>query len=53
MDLRLQLGRQLLEQTAMPVTEVALACGFASPGHFSFRYRSLYGRSPRETRRSA
>jgi transcriptional regulator GlxA family with amidase domain len=53
MDLRLQLGRRLLEQTAMPVTEVALACGFASPGHFSYRYRALYGLSPRQTRRSA
>ena len=53
MELRLQQGRQLLDQTAMPVTEVALACGFASPGHFSYRYRALYGLSPRQTRRSA
>ena len=53
MDLRLQHGRQLLDQTAMPVTEVALACGFASPGHFSYRYRALYGLSPRQSRHSA
>ena len=53
MELRLQHGRQLLEQTAMPVTEVALACGFASPGHFSYRYRALFGLSPRQARRSA
>ena len=52
-ELRLQLGRQLLEQTAMPVTEVAFACGFASPGHFSHRYRALYGLSPRQARCSA
>ena len=53
MDLRLQLGRRLLAQTAMAVTEVALACGFSSPGHFSCRYRALYGLSPRQAQRSA
>ena len=52
MELRLQHGRQLLDQTAMPVTEVALACGFTSPGHFSHRYRALYGLSPRQARHS-
>ena len=48
----LQISRHS-EQTAMPVTEVALACGFASSGHFSYRYRALYGLSPRQARRSA
>ena len=51
MDLRLQHGRRLLAQTSLPVTEIALAGGFASPGHFSHRYRSLFGQSPRQSRR--
>ncbi|MFQ5760184.1 MAG: helix-turn-helix domain-containing protein, partial [Acidiferrobacterales bacterium] len=50
MDLRLKMGRRLLEQTSLPILEVALACGFSSPGHFSHRYRALFGVSPRQER---
>ena len=49
-ELRLRQGRRLLEQTSMSVTDVALACGFPSPGYFSHRYRALFGLSPREER---
>ena len=35
MELRLQKARNLLMQTDMTVINVALACGFASPSHFS------------------
>jgi len=35
MELRLQKARNLLMQTDMSVINVALACGFASPSHFS------------------
>ncbi len=50
MDLRLKMARRLLEQTSLPILEVALACGFSSPGHFSHRYRALFGVSPRQER---
>lgn len=50
MELRLQKSRRLLEQTSLPIIEVALACGFSSPGYFSHRYRELFGVSPREER---
>ncbi len=49
-EMRLREGQRLLEQTSLPVTDVALACGFPSPGYFSHRYRALFGLSPRETR---
>ena len=39
MELRLQKARNLLMQTDMSVINVALACGFASPSHFSKCYR--------------
>ena len=42
MELRLQKARNLLLQTDMSVINVALACGFASPSHFSKCYRALY-----------
>jgi transcriptional regulator GlxA family with amidase domain len=45
-DLRLQKARNLLVQTDQSVTEIALACGFESPGHFSRVYRSKFGITP-------
>jgi AraC family carnitine catabolism transcriptional activator len=50
LDLRLRRARILLGQTRMPVMEVALACGFASPAHFSRSYRTHFGHAPREDR---
>jgi len=46
MELRLQKARNLLMQTDMTVINVALACGFASPSHFSKCYRSHYSTTP-------
>ncbi|MFN3577076.1 MAG: GlxA family transcriptional regulator [Tabrizicola sp.] len=46
MELRLQKARNLLMQTDMSVINVALACGFASPSHFSKCYRSHYSTTP-------
>lgn len=51
MDLRLARARQLLLQTAMPVTDVAIACGFVSPPHFAKCYQERYARSPSNERR--
>jgi len=46
MELRLQKARNLLMQTDMTVINVALACGFASPSHFSKCYRAHYNTTP-------
>ncbi len=46
MELRLQKARNLLMQTEMSVINVALACGFASPSHFSKCYRAHYQTTP-------
>ena len=46
MEIRLQKARNLLMQTDMSVINVALACGFASPSHFSKCYRSQYQTTP-------
>ena len=46
MEIRLQKARNLLMQTDMSVINVALACGFASPSHFSKCYRSHYNTTP-------
>jgi len=46
LELRLGKARILLLQTDMSVINVALACGFSSPSHFSKCYRAFYGRTP-------
>ena len=46
MTLRLQKARNLLLQTNMSVINVALACGFTSPSHFSKCYRLNYDTTP-------
>jgi len=46
MELRLQKARNLLMQTDMTVINVALACGFTSPSHFSKCYRAQYETTP-------
>jgi len=52
MELRLQKARNLLMQTEMSVINVALACGFASPSHFSKCYRAHYDTTPYRERGS-
>lgn len=52
MELRLQKARNLLMQTDMSVINVALACGFASPSHFSKCYRAHYQTTPYRERGS-
>ncbi|NHX28205.1 helix-turn-helix domain-containing protein, partial [Escherichia coli] len=52
MELRLSKARNLLMQTDMSVINVALACGFASPSHFSKCYRAQYDTTPYRERGS-
>ncbi|MEL6480212.1 MAG: GlxA family transcriptional regulator [Pseudomonadota bacterium] len=49
-DIRLDRARGLVTQTEMPVWEIAVACGFASPEHFSRAYRARFGVPPRTDR---
>lgn len=50
---RLDRARALLRQTAMPVTDVGIACGFTSASHFSTAYRMRFGHAPRTERAPA
>ena len=49
---RLLFAKQLLHETRLPMTDVAIAGGFGSVRRFNHAFRSLYHRSPREIRRA-
>ncbi len=53
LELRLQRARALLQYGGLPVLEIAIACGFASPAHFSRAYRAWAGKAPITERRRA
>jgi AraC family transcriptional regulator, regulatory protein of adaptative response / DNA-3-methyladenine glycosylase II len=49
---RVRLARTLLDDTALSITDVARAAGFASLRRFNDAVRETYGRSPSELRRN-
>jgi AraC family transcriptional regulator len=49
---RLLQAQQLLRNGALPLGEVALACGFASASHFSNRFRQALGATPGQYRQA-
>ena len=48
--IRLERARNLLLQSTLPITEVALACGFANASHFSRAYSTMFSIAPRRDR---
>lgn len=51
--LRIYRAAQMLADTGKPVTEIALDCGFSSPGYFARQFRRITGKSPTAYRRDA
>ena len=49
---RVLLAKQLIQETALPMAEVALAAGFGSIRRFNETFRQLYGRPPGALRTS-
>lgn len=45
-DLRLDKAQSLLRNSPLSLTEIALACGFASSSHFSRAYAASFGQPP-------
>lgn len=53
LSLRLLKARQLIELTAMPVMEVAVACGFISSSHFTKCFRDHFKLLPSQLRKGS
>jgi transcriptional regulator GlxA family with amidase domain len=51
LKMRLRRARELLQQTSMSVLDIAVACGFIAPEHFSRAYSKHFARSPRADRK--
>ncbi|HET8644561.1 MAG TPA: Ada metal-binding domain-containing protein, partial [Vicinamibacteria bacterium] len=48
---RLQFAKHLLDETDLPITQIALAAGFGSVRRFNDAFRRTYDRAPRDLRR--
>lgn len=49
-QLRIERAHALLENSTIPLINVAMAAGFVSPSHFSKVYKAFMGCTPQETR---
>jgi len=50
MQRRMEKAQQLVRHSALPLTDIALACGFNSASHFSNRFKSVTGLTPSQLR---
>ena len=50
MQRRMEKAKALVQNTATPLTDIALACGFNSASHFSNRFRSATAMTPSQLR---
>jgi transcriptional regulator GlxA family with amidase domain len=53
LKIRLDRARTLVHETAMPLLDIAMACGFANGSHFSRAYRERFGAAPNRDRHAA
>jgi AraC family transcriptional regulator, regulatory protein of adaptative response / DNA-3-methyladenine glycosylase II len=49
---RVHFAKKLIDETSLPMTQVAMAAGFGSIRRFNATFQKLYGRTPRELRKS-
>lgn len=45
-EYRVRTARKLLETTDLPVTQIAMECGFNSPSYFTKQFHRIYGKTP-------
>jgi len=50
-DLRCELARQLLEESRMPIGEIAATLHYSQPGAFTRAFKGWTGETPRQWRR--
>jgi AraC-like DNA-binding protein len=48
---RLAKAHNILIATDIPITDVAISCGYTNLSYFISEYKKVYGRTPRDTRK--
>ena len=51
LEFRLERSREMVEKSALPISEIALRNGFSDSNYFTKLFRRRYGKSPREYRK--
>jgi transcriptional regulator GlxA family with amidase domain len=51
--IRLKRAQKLMTETEMPITEVAIRCGYQSSTQFSAQFKKAFGTSPSAQRQEA
>lgn len=49
-EIRIEKSKKLLRRKEIPITEIAMRCGFSSSAHFSSSFNKLYNKTPSEYR---
>lgn len=49
-DRRVRRAKELLQNSTIPITEIALSCGFANQSHLNRHFKRLFGVSPKTLR---
>jgi AraC family transcriptional regulator of adaptative response / DNA-3-methyladenine glycosylase II len=50
---RVHFAKKLIDETSLPMTQIAMAAGFGSVRRFNATFQKLYQRTPRDLRRTA
>ncbi|HEV8146648.1 MAG TPA: AlkA N-terminal domain-containing protein [Bryobacteraceae bacterium] len=50
---RVHFAKKLIDETRLPMTQIAMAAGFGSVRRFNATFQKLYARTPRDLRRTA
>ena len=51
-EVRLEKAKPLIEETSLPISEIARRCGFRSPQRLNEAFRKIYGTSPLAQRKN-
>ena len=51
-EVRLEKAKPLIEETFLPISEIARCCGFRSPQRLNEAFRRIHGTSPLEQRKN-
>ena len=51
-EVRLEKAKPLIEETLLPISEIAISCGFRSPQRLNEAFKRCYGTSPLNQRKS-